>query len=180
MTFHLFSGKFVNFVTIGVWNETYGFILAIVVFLSTIKFINMLKFNRRLSMLTETIKAANKDLKAFVITFFIYFFAFAQLGYLLFCTQIPSYSSFTNTIQILFCLILGQAGFADMQTAQAILGPVFYFLYTWFVVFGMQSMFLCIICEAFQVVRKDLEFQKNDYEVVDFVIRKVKDLFGLK
>lgn len=169
-----------NFVTIGVWNEMYGFILAIVVFLSTVKFINMLKFNRRLSMLTETVKAATKDLKAFVITFFIYFFAFAQLGYLLFSTQVPSYSSFTNTIQVLFCLILGQSGFTDMQTAQQILGPVFYIFYTWFIVFGMQSMFLCIICEAFQLVRKDLEFQKNDYEVGDYILRKIKGLFGMK
>lgn len=131
-------------------------------------------------MLTETIKASSKDLKAFIVTFFIYFFAFAQLGYLLFCTQVQNYATFTNTIEILFCLILGEPGFGEMQTAQAILGPVFYFLYTWFVVFGMQSMFLCIICEAFQVVRKELEFQKNDYEVVDFVIGKVKGLFGLK
>jgi len=44
----------------------------------------MLKFNRRMGMLTDTIRLAAKDMKAFVITFFIYFFAFAQLGYLLF------------------------------------------------------------------------------------------------
>jgi len=71
-------------VTIGVWDEMYGFIMAVVVFLSTLKFINMLKFNRRMGMLTDTIKLATKDMKAFVITFFIYFFAFSQLGYLLF------------------------------------------------------------------------------------------------
>jgi len=78
------TGKYVNFVTIGVWDETYGFIMAVVVFLATLKFINMLKFNRRMGMLTDTIRLAAKDMKAFVITFFIYFFAFAQLGYLLF------------------------------------------------------------------------------------------------
>ena len=78
------TGKYVNFVTIGVWDEMYGFIMAVVVFLSTLKFINMLKFNRRMGLLTDTIRLAAKDMKAFVITFFIYFFAFAQLGYLLF------------------------------------------------------------------------------------------------
>jgi len=78
------TGKYVNFVTIGIWDETSGFVMAMVVFLATLKFINMLKFNRRMGMLTDTIKLAAKDMKAFVITFFIYFFAFSQLAYLLF------------------------------------------------------------------------------------------------
>ena len=73
--------------TIGVWDEVAAFMLAIVVFLATLKFINMLKFNRRMGMLTDTIRLAAKDMKAFVITFFIYFFAFAQLAYLLFGSQ---------------------------------------------------------------------------------------------
>jgi len=94
----------VNFVTIGVWDEMYGFIMALVVFLSTLKFINMLKFNRRMGMLTDTIRLAAKDMKAFVITFFIYFFAFAQLGYLLFGSVLPTYSSFVHTIESLFSL----------------------------------------------------------------------------
>jgi len=50
------TGEYVNFVTIGVWDEAYGFVMALVVFLSTLKFINMLKFNRRMGMLTDTIK----------------------------------------------------------------------------------------------------------------------------
>ena len=45
-------GGYVNFVTIGVWDESYGFVMALVVFLATLKFINMLKFNRRMGMLT--------------------------------------------------------------------------------------------------------------------------------
>jgi len=40
----------------------------------------------RYARVTDTIKLAAKDMKAFVITFFIYFFAFCQLAYLLFGT----------------------------------------------------------------------------------------------
>ena len=97
----------------------------VVVFLATLKFINMLKFNRRMGMLTDTIKLAAKDMKAFVITFFIYFFAFSQLAYLLFGSVLTAYSSFVNTIESLFSVALGDFDFNALCVAQPILGPVF-------------------------------------------------------
>lgn len=39
-------------------------------------------------------------------------------------------------------------------------------------------MFLAIICEAFSLVRGNLEYQKNDYEIVDYVMNKFKGMFG--
>ncbi len=54
------SGDYVNFVTISIWDETFSFILACVVFVSTVKFIKMLKFNRRMGMLGDTIRLATK------------------------------------------------------------------------------------------------------------------------
>ena len=164
--------------TIGVWDETYGFIMAVVVFLATLKFINMLKFNRRMGMLTDTIRLAAKDMKAFIITFFIYFFAFAQLGYLLFGSVLPAYSSFVNTIESLFSMALGDFDFHALQIAQPYLGPIFFFLFIAIIFIGMQTMFLTIICEAFTMVRGNLEYQKNDYEIVDYVLNKFKGLFA--
>ncbi|ESN99578.1 hypothetical protein HELRODRAFT_84161, partial [Helobdella robusta] len=172
------SGDYVNFVTIGLWAETYGIVLAIVVFLATLKFINMLKFNRRLSMLTETIKFSVKDMKTFVITFFIYLLAFGQLGYLLFSSKLVTYKSFSSVIETLFQFFIGSFTFSDYPTAQPILGPIFFFLFVWVIIYGMQSMFLVIIVEAFQAVRKENQFKRNDYEVGEYMIGKVKGLFG--
>ncbi len=73
-----------NFVTISIWDEIFGFILAVVVFFATLKFIKMLKFNRRMGMLGDTILLATRDLKTFCVIFFIYFFAYAQAGFMLF------------------------------------------------------------------------------------------------
>lgn len=153
--------------------------MALVVFLSTLKFINMLKFNRRMGMLTDTIRLAAKDMKAFVITFFIYFFAFAQLGYLLFGNVLPTYSSFVMTIESLFSLALGDFDFYALKIAQPVLGPLFFFLFMAIIFVGMQTMFLTIICEAFTMVRGNLEYQKNDYEIVDYVMNKFKGLFAM-
>lgn len=173
------AGDYVNFVTIATWAEMFSFLLAFVVFLATIKFINMLKFNRRMAMLADTISLATKDMKAFVITFMIYFLAFAQFAYLLFGAQLPSYASFTATFESLFKFVLGKFDFASFKNAQPFLGPVYFFLYVFVVCIGLQAMFLTIICEAFQIVRGQLEYQKNDYEVVDYILSKFKNVLSV-
>ena len=68
-----------NFVTLAIWGELFGFIMALVVFVSTLKFIKMLKFNRRMGIMGDTIRLATRDLKSFSVIFFVYFFAFAQV-----------------------------------------------------------------------------------------------------
>jgi len=140
----------------------------------------MLKFNRRLSMLTATVSRATVDLKSFIITFFIYFFAFTMLGYLLLGTQMQGYNGFVNSIETLFCCILGNFDYPGLAAASPILGPIFFFIFTWVVVFGMQTMFLVIIIEAFQAVRSETKFARNEYEIGDFILGKFKGLFGMK
>ena len=78
------TGSYVNFVTISIWDETFGFILAMVVFFATLKFIKMLKFNKRMGMLGDTILLATAELKSFCLMFAIYYFAFAQCAFQLF------------------------------------------------------------------------------------------------
>ena len=61
---HLLAGDYVNFVTISIWDEMFTIVLAMVVFCSTIKFIKMLKFNARMSMLGDTIRILNEAQQA--------------------------------------------------------------------------------------------------------------------
>lgn len=167
-----------NFVTIGLWAETYGIMLAIVVFLATIKFINMLKFNRRLSMLTETIRYSIKDMKAFVVTFFLYLFAFIQLGYLLFSMKLDTFRNISAVTETLLQFFIGEFNYLDYTIAQPVLGPIYFFMFVWAIIFGMQTMFLVIIIEAFQAVRKENQFKKNDYEVGEYLMTRIKGMFG--
>ncbi len=41
------AGEYVNFVTISIWDETFGFILALVVFFATLKFIKVSSRSQR-------------------------------------------------------------------------------------------------------------------------------------
>ena len=59
---------FVNFQSIALYDETYGYIMSAVVFMATIQFLKLLQFNQKMSMLGDTIKVAAKDLKVSGLT----------------------------------------------------------------------------------------------------------------
>ena len=174
----IFSGEYVNFITISIWDELFGFILACVVFFTTIKFIKMLKFNRRMGMLGDTIKLATKDLKIFSITFFIYFFAFCMLAYAIFGTTLSTYGSFIGTTETLFAFALGDFDFYALQDTARVMGPIFFFLYIGVIYIAMMGMFLTIIAESFAAVKANTDLQSNDYEIVEFIMGKLKGVFG--
>jgi hypothetical protein len=172
------SGQYVNFVTISVWDEFFTWLLAFVVFLATIKFIKMLRFNRRMGMLGDTIRIATRDLKVFTIIFFIYFFGFAQFAYLVFGKQCENYGSFVLTIESLMSMALGSFDFFELKDTAALLGPMFFFIYVCVVNIGLMGMFLTIINDSFVAVKANTELQSNDFEIVDFILGKLKGVFG--
>lgn len=49
------------------------------------------------------------------------------------------------------------------------IGPVFCFLYIFFVFFVLLNMFVTILSETFSAVRQDVTQQSNDYEILEFM-----------
>ncbi|KAH9518596.1 TRP-like ion channel Pkd2 [Bulinus truncatus] len=171
------SDGFVNFNTIALYDELYGFVMAAVVFMATIQFLRLLQFNKKMGMLGSTIKLASKDLSVFSITFFLYFFAFTATGYLLFSNQLTSYQNVVSTAEAMFAFALGSFDFNELSSAQPFWGPLFVFSYIGVVYIGLMSIFLTIIGEAFTQVKENVALQSNDYEIVDFIWKKIKSLF---
>ncbi|XP_064637018.1 polycystin-1-like protein 2 [Lineus longissimus] len=173
------SSDFVNFQAIALWDELYGSLQSSLVFIATIKFIKILKFNRRIGMLGSTISQAGKDLKVFIIAFFIYFLAFCQFAYLLFGRTLSKYDNFIGAVEALFAFALGDFDFEELKSASPILGPIFFFLYVGIVYFVLMAIFLTIINDSFAAVKENTTLQSNDYELVSFMVKRFKGMFGI-
>ncbi|MEO1019807.1 MAG: hypothetical protein AAFY56_19265, partial [Pseudomonadota bacterium] len=63
--------------------------------------------------------------------------------------------------------------------ANPTLGPLFFLAYVISVALILINMFVTILNEAFSDVRDDLTKQMNDYEIVEFVIRRLKSWTGV-
>ena len=102
------AGRYYNFQRLSQWDELFSYLLAFVSFLSVLKMVHLLRFNRRISMLGCTLKRATADLTSFLFVFFIVFVAFFISGYILFGTQLPQYSKMVTSVETLLSVCLGE------------------------------------------------------------------------
>lgn len=159
---------FINFEFLSWAQDIFNSAMAIMVFAAWIKIFKYLSFNKTMTQLSSTLGACAKDLGGFAIMFFIIFLAFAQLGYLIFGTQVADFSSFQTSIFTLFRIILGDFNFQALQQANRVLGPAYFILYVFFVFFVLLNMFLAIINDTYSEVKSDMMNQPNEIDVGAF------------
>jgi polycystin 1L2 len=169
-------GEFVDFNFISMWGETYACICSAVAFCSTLKFLKLLRFNKKIGMLAHTLRYAFKDLVGFSCIFFIFFFAFALVGLIFFGSHVKGYYTIWSSFATLFKFVLGQFDLKAMQNANYIMGSAFFMTFNWIVIMGLMTMFVTILNEAFAQVKRDTEAMRNEIEIVDFMFEKIKSL----
>jgi hypothetical protein len=162
-------------------NDVFICLLGFCCFFGSIKFLRLCRFHRRLSLLTETIRHAGKDLLSFTSMFFIVFMAYVALFYLLFASKIWGCSTLLNTYQMLFEMMVLKFNVTELLEADAFLGPFCFILFIFFVVFICMNMFISIIRNSFCTLRKNLAKTVNeDHDIFAFIFRKFKRWTGLK
>ena len=169
-------GEFVNFNTIGLWDETFNGLSAIVVFCATLKFLKLLRFNKHIGALAATLKYACGDLIGFSCTFAIIFMAFTQFGVLIFGTKNIYYKDFISSLASTFRFSLGQFNLQELQDSSFVLGSIYFIIFILIVIMGLMSMFITILDQAYHKVKEEMDLQSNDIEIVDYFFDKVKKI----
>jgi hypothetical protein len=173
--------SYINLQLVAYMNDVFTFLLGFCCFFGSIKFLRLCRFYRRLSLLTETIRHASKDLLSFTSMFLIVFMAYVTLFYLLFSSKIWACSSLLNTCQMLFQLMVLKYNLTELRTANTFLGPLCITLFIFFVVFICMNMFISIITNSFRTLRQNLAKTVNeDHEIFAFMFRRFKRWTGFK
>ncbi|XP_029655584.1 LOW QUALITY PROTEIN: polycystic kidney disease 2-like 1 protein [Octopus sinensis] len=135
------------------------FVIWIKVFPKLSAVFKYVSFNKTLAQFSETISRGAKDIVGFFAMFFIVFGAFAQLAYLLFGSKLETFK-FTQ-----FRVILGDFNYYELESANRVLGPIYFFLYVFFVFYILLNMFLAIINDSYQEVKDESGDKTNDFEI---------------
>ncbi|CAH8648471.1 unnamed protein product [Dicrocoelium dendriticum] len=170
------KNKFANFQWLSIWQMNFNYGIAITVFLSWVKLFKYISFNKTMTQLSSTLGNCAKDLGGFAVMFCIIFFAFAELGYLAFGTQVHDFRKFTTAVYTLFRIILGDFDFGALERANSTFGPIYFIVYVFFVFFILINMFIAIINETYTGVKSDLQNQQNEFEVKDFFKNRMKNM----
>jgi hypothetical protein len=160
-------------------NDILTFLLGFCCFFGTVKFVRLFRFDQRLSVFTETLQYAGKDLLGFSAMFSFVFIAFLTLFYLLFVGKLWDCATLLNTAQMLFQMMLMKFDVHQLQQAAPFLGPFCFTLFISLVVFVCMSMFITIIIQSFRIVRDTLKVKQNeDQQVLVLMFRKFQRWTG--
>ncbi|XP_070697713.1 polycystin-2-like protein 1 [Pempheris klunzingeri] len=172
---------YADFEFLAFWQTQYNNMNAVNLFFAWIKIFKYISFNKTMTQLSSTLGRCAKDILGFAIMFFIVFFAYAQLGYLLFGTEVESFSTFVKCIFTQFRIILGDFDYDAIDRANRVLGPIYFVTYVFFVFFVLLNMFLAIINDTYSEVKEEISSQKDELQITDIIKQSyVKTFMKLK
>ncbi len=87
-----------------------------------LKFLKLLRFNKRIGMLSKSLRYARQDLSSFGFVFIIFMIAYAIMGFGLFSRSLPSYKSFFTSLTTCFRMLLGEINAPDMIAISRLYG----------------------------------------------------------
>ena len=100
--------SYMNLSTVTSWNNTLSIFLSLLTFIATIKLIRLLRFNKKLSYLTNTIKRCASDLTSFTVCFMVMWIAFVQLMFIIYNDKTLGFATFFKSMATNFLIILGK------------------------------------------------------------------------
>ncbi|KAG8223192.1 hypothetical protein J437_LFUL000358 [Ladona fulva] len=175
------TDEFNDFESIGYWHGVFNNLVSLIVLFAWLKLFKYLGFNKTMTQLGRSLMRSVTDVAGFSVMFLIVFFAFVQLGYLLFSAQVRDFSTFGNSTFALLRIILGDFDFDTLQDASPVLGPIFFFCYVFFIFFILMNMFLAIINATYIEIKSEINARTQDFELVRYLkklFRKFRTLIG--
>lgn len=170
--------KFISFHYTAFLDEWINAMMGLIVFLSFLKIVRLLRFNRRMSLLAQTLSVCFPRIFAFLFIYGMAFFAYAQFACLVFGQSMEGFGTILRSAATLMDTILGKFALKEITDANRLIGPTFFYFYTVTMVFILINMFLSIINDSFAEVKNDVNKQPNEYEIVNFMVHRLKENIG--
>ncbi|CAF0821104.1 unnamed protein product [Rotaria sordida] len=157
------------------------------ILLTSISIIRILKycdFAVTIIRIKATIQRCFGDLIGFLVMFVAIMVAYAQFGNLALGQQAPAFSTVGKAFVALFRTVLGDFDYEAISDASPIVGPLFFFLYIFSMVFILFNMVLAIIVDSYEELGNEHRDVINRMlidvtPVIKQSIRKFFERFGL-
>ncbi|KAK7471881.1 hypothetical protein BaRGS_00035465 [Batillaria attramentaria] len=148
---------YINFQYVRYWNELFGYMVGWTVFLATLKFLPLIRFNEKMSLLGATLKKSSRSLIQFSVDI--------------------KYSSFISSVVSGVLMMMGKFEIYKLVMAEPVLALIFFFLFVTCVTFIIVNMFVSILNDTFSAVRRDKAL-KNDLAIISFMFDRIKRMAG--
>ena len=135
------SQVYVDFFLPVLWDNIYGYILAGLVFVLTIRLLQVLGYNQRITMLATVLARSGHALFGFSLVFFVIISAYVWAGHLLFVTSLQQFRSVLDTYSTLYIVLLGKNKIGHWISGAPLGAQAYFISLTFLVVFILYTMF---------------------------------------
>ncbi|XP_063447031.1 polycystin-1-like protein 2 [Mytilus trossulus] len=170
---------FINFQHIVIWDYVFSIILGFLVFISTLRVMSALEYNKRMTALADTLRHGGRAIFQFSVLVFIGLGAFAVLGYLLFGPAVYEYRNIFVTFGSLTNTLIGRNSLDSMIRAAPTFAEVYFFVYAFFVIFTLLTIFAAVLNDSISHVRQLQLQQPEPIGILNVMKNSIKDMFGL-
>ncbi|XP_070188678.1 polycystin-1-like protein 2 [Littorina saxatilis] len=132
---------YVDFYLPVLWDALYGYILAALVFVVTIRLLRVLGYNKRVTMLATVLARSGHALLGYSIMFFIVISAYVTAGHVLFGATNRQFRSLWETYATLYVVLLGRPQIGKWISTAPLWAQIYHISLTFFVLFILYSMF---------------------------------------
>ena len=134
---------------------------------------------RRLPLFNPALSNAATNLLGFAVMFSLLVFALIALFFLLFNSQIASCADLLLTTAMVFEMLLLKFHTKNIRAADALLGPLTFAVFMFFLVFIGCTMFISLIRDGHRVATQEkLSATDHDGELLSLSLRKAKRWFS--
>jgi hypothetical protein len=107
----------------------------------------------------------------------IFYFGFAQMGYLAFSVDVDEFRTFSMTLLTLFRSLVGDLDYDTLYDANRVVGPIFYITFYTLMLLILVNVFVAILGDAHQTIRQE-DQEKEDEEAPDPLVVGMSSVFA--
>uniref|UniRef100_A0A914ZMK6 Uncharacterized protein n=1 Tax=Parascaris univalens TaxID=6257 RepID=A0A914ZMK6_PARUN len=142
--------------------------LSMVVFFTCMKMINVLRFNRRIGLFTQTLSLSARTIVVFGAVFGIISVAFDSSLFVMLSPRFQSYSNLSSVAKSSIISLLGTLFATDIATV-SYFGTAIYMVFMLAGKIVLLNLFVMMVMTEFEILRCDPKNQSNDYEALDHI-----------
>ena len=163
------------------WSDLENALMAVLVFILTVKVLKVLKFNEHISSLAASMARCRTKIVSYSAVFMVAFLAFMQISLLVFGSTTKAYSSVSEVFRTQFGMFIGgKTNYHELKRANRIIGPIYFFLFMTTMACILINMFLAILNESYRDVRIHPDRDTEEYKMLGVFLDYAKNAMGKK
>ncbi|XP_070186772.1 polycystin-1-like protein 2 [Littorina saxatilis] len=160
---------YVDFYLPVLWDDVYGYLLAGLVFVVSIRLLRVLGYNKRVTMIATVLARSGRPLFGFIVVFFVILTAYMSAGVMTFSSTMYEFRSVWDTYCTLYLVLLGKNVLGRFIEEAPLWAQAYFISLTVLVILILYTMFQAILCNATSQVRSDLDSVPPPYGLTNVI-----------